>query len=126
MAARSPLSARNRLSPTDAMNSPDAATHPLTHPEPPDSPALSALVDALLRRHDHAVNAILFYGSCLRSGDLFDGLVDLYLIVDDYTAFYTRKTRALANWLLPPTVFYAEIGVADRIVRAKYAVLSSA
>ncbi len=95
-------------------------------PSPPDSPALSALVDALLRRHGHAVNAILFYGSCLRSGDLFDGLVDLYLIVDDYTAFYARKTRALANWLLPPTVFYAEIGVADRIVRAKYAVLSSA
>jgi hypothetical protein len=95
-------------------------------PAPPDSPALSALVDALLRRHGHAVNAILFYGSCLRSGDLFDGLVDLYLIVDDYTAFYARKTRALANWLLPPNVFYSEIGVADRVVRAKYAVLSSA
>jgi hypothetical protein len=95
-------------------------------PEPPDSPALHALVEALRGRHGEAVNAILFYGSCLRSGDLFDGLVDLYLIVDSYTAIYARKTRALANWLLPPTVFYTEIRVADRVVRAKYAVLSSA
>jgi hypothetical protein len=93
---------------------------------PPDSPALHALVDALLGRHGGAVNAILFYGSCLRSGDLFDGLVDLYLIVDSYSGFYAHKARALANWLLPPNVFYTEIRVAERVMRAKYAVLSSA
>jgi hypothetical protein len=95
-------------------------------PAPPQSPALSVLIEALRVRHGGSVNAILFYGSCLRSGDLFDGLVDLYLIVDSYTAFYAHKTRALANWLLPPNVFYTEIGVADRVLRAKYAVLSSA
>jgi hypothetical protein len=93
-------------------------------PAPPESPALQALVDALLERHGRAVNAILFYGSCLRSGDLFDGLVDLYLVVDSYTACYAHKARALANWLLPPNVFYTEIRVTDRVVRAKYAVLS--
>jgi hypothetical protein len=92
----------------------------------PDSPALSALVEALRGRHGEAVNAILFYGSCLRRGDLFDGLVDLYLIVDDYVSFYGRSARALANWLLPPNVFYTEIGVGDRVLRAKYAVLSNA
>lgn len=108
------------------MNHPGAQTSPVTHPAPPDSPALRALVDALLQRHGDAVNAILFYGSCLRSGDLFDGLVDLYLIVDGYTACYPRKSRALANWLLPPNVFYTEIDVTGRMVRAKYAVLSSA
>ena len=95
-------------------------------PAPPGSPALQALVDALRGRHGETVNAILFYGSCLRSGDLFDGLVDLYLIADSYTAFYDSKIRALSNWLLPPNVFYTEISVADRVVRAKYAVLSSA
>jgi hypothetical protein len=101
-------------------------TSSVLQPAPPDSPALSALVDALRRRHGEAVNAILFYGSCLRSGDLFDGLVDLYLIVDSYTTFYTHKTRALVNWLLPPNVFYTEIRVVDRVMRAKYAVISSA
>jgi hypothetical protein len=106
--------------------SPEILTRSILQPAPPDSPALNALVDALLERHGKAVNAILFYGSCLRSGDLFDGLVDLYLIVDNYTAFYARKTRALANWLLPPNVFYTEIRVAGRVMRAKYAVISSA
>lgn len=101
-------------------------TESLLQPALADSPALSALVDALRARHGEAVNAILFYGSCLRSGDLFDGLVDLYLIVDGYRACYGRGARALANWLLPPNVFYAEIRVGDRVVRAKYAVLSSA
>lgn len=96
------------------------------HPAPLDSAALDALVDALLQKHGKTVNAILFYGSCLRSGDLFDSLVDLYLIVDTYNAFYNRKLRALANWLLPPNVFYIEIPVAGRMLRAKYAVLSTA
>jgi hypothetical protein len=108
------------------MNRRDASPNPLDLATPPDSPALDALVEALLRRHGKAVNAILFYGSCLRGGDLFDGLVDLYLVVDDYTAFYGRSVRALANWLLPPNVFYTEIGVGERVLRAKYAVLSNA
>jgi hypothetical protein len=101
-------------------------TSSVLQPAAPDSPAPQALVDALRGRHGKAVNAILFYGSCLRSGDLYDGLVDLYLIVDSYTACYSHKSRALANWVLPPNVFYSEIRVADRVVRAKYAVLSSA
>lgn len=96
------------------------------HPALPASPALQTLVEALRQRHGAAVNAILFYGSCLRSGDLFDGLVDLYLIVDGYRAGYRRKSRALANWLLPPNVFYTELPVAGRTLRAKYAVLSTA
>jgi hypothetical protein len=108
------------------MNSADTPVNAVSRPEAPDSPALRALVEALRRRHGDALNAILLYGSCLRSGDFFDGLVDLYLVVDRYTDFYTRKLRALANWLLPPNVFYTEIHVADRLVRAKYAVLSSA
>ena len=95
------------------------------HPAPPDSPALHALVEALRQRHGAALNAILFYGSCLRSGDLYDGLVDLYLIVDNYRACYPDRTRALANWLLPPNVFYTEIPQAGRTLRAKYAVLST-
>ena len=108
------------------MNPESTEAHLASHPALPESSALSALIDALLKRHGVAVNAILFYGSCLRSGDLFDGLVDLYLIVDSYTSFYARKTRALANWLLPPNVFYTEIHVADRVMRAKYAVISIA
>jgi hypothetical protein len=96
------------------------------HPDVPGSPALQALLEGLREEHGDAVNGILFYGSCLRSGNLLDGLADLYLIVDSYSAFYTGKWRVLANWLLPPNVFYTERQTADGIVRAKYAVLSRA
>ena len=93
---------------------------------PSSPPALAALVAYLRHRHGSAVSAILYYGSCLRSNDPFAGIVDAYLIVDRYTAVYKSRFQAFANWLLPPNVFYKEIGVADRVLRVKYSVLSSA
>ncbi len=92
----------------------------------PESPALDALIDTLRARYGNAVNAVMLYGSCLRSGDLFDGLVDLYLIVDRYRDVYPRSLSRLSNQLLPPNVFYIEVPVGERIVRCKYAILSSA
>lgn len=89
-----------------------------------DWPGLDPVIGALLRRHGDAVDAILFYGSCLRSGDLFDGVVDLYLIVRDYRSFYISRLQALANRLLPPNVFYLEVPVGKVVVRLKYAVVS--
>jgi hypothetical protein len=97
------------------------------HPVAPDSPELQALLQNLRQVHGESVNAILFYGSCLRSGDLLDGLADLYLVVDSYRAFYSGGLlRAVANRLLPPNVFYTELPTAGGTVRAKYAVLSAA
>ena len=96
------------------------------HPVAADSPELQALLQGLRQAHGDSVNAILFYGSCLRSGNLLDGLVDLYLVVDSYRAFYPGSLRAVANWLLPPNVFYTEMPTAGGTVRAKYAVLSGA
>lgn len=86
---------------------------------------LDSLVKVLLNKHGSTINTILFYGSCLRTGDIFEGLVDLYLIVDNYQAFYPNKRQAFANWLLPPNVFYIEVPSGNRTIRAKYAVLSS-
>jgi hypothetical protein len=71
------------------------------------------------------VRGILFYGSCLRSGNLYDGLADLYLIVDGYRAFYPSRFQALANWLLPPNVFYLETKDDQPVLRAKYAIVSA-
>ena len=91
-----------------------------------NSPALDALAAHLRYQHGDAVNAILFYGSCLRSNDPFAGIVDLYLITDSYTAANSGKLRAFLNWLLPPNVFYKELDVSGRTLRAKYNVLSTA
>jgi len=90
----------------------------------PASPAIHALADWLLDTYGEAVQAILFYGSCLRTGDDRGGLVDLYVLVDRYRAAFSKSILAVLNKLLPPNVFYLEIPYADRRVRAKYAVLS--
>ena len=90
----------------------------------PASPAIHALADTLLATYGKSVQAILFYGSCLRTGEDRGGLVDLYILVDSYRAAYRRNILAGLNKLLPPNVFYLEVPYEDRLVRAKYAVLS--
>jgi hypothetical protein len=90
------------------------------------SPAVQVLIDEILARHGQAAQGILFYGSCLRSGDDLDGLVDLYLLVDSYRKAYKGSVPALLNAMLPPNVFYLEREFEGQIVRTKYAVLSLA
>jgi hypothetical protein len=88
------------------------------------SPEMRALLDEILARHGKAAQAILFYGACLRTGNERDGLIDLYLLVDNYRAAYSGRSQALFNKLLPPNVFYLEVSAEGCVVRAKYAVLS--
>lgn len=90
----------------------------------PVAPELSALGAELRGRYGTSVAAILFYGSCMRSGNVLDGLADLYVVVDRYRGAYEGAGMALVNWLLPPNVFYLEVPVPAGTVRAKYAVLS--
>jgi hypothetical protein len=90
----------------------------------PASPAIHALADKLLANYGDAIKAILFYGSCLRTGEDRGGLVDLYVLVDRYRAIESRCLLAALNKLLPPNVFYIEAPFEERVVRAKYAVLS--
>lgn len=98
-------------------------------PDASSDPTLAALLAQLQARHNNAICCTLVYGSCLRSGDIYDGLLDLYLICDSYRAAYHRPLLAAANWLLPPNVFYAEKKTADgaatdKILRSKVTVIS--
>lgn len=89
--------------------------------------SVSAVAEDLRHRHGSGVGAVLFYGSCLRSGSDRDSLLDLYLLVDSYRDSYPgRRVSAWANRLLPPNVFYFEREWQGRSVRAKYAVISFA
>lgn len=92
-----------------------------------DTPApapVQALAEAVCRRHEPASLAVLFYGNCLRSGEDPDQVADLYLIVESYRVAYRSPWLAAANRVLPPNVFYIEVPYEDRVVRAKYAVVS--
>jgi hypothetical protein len=97
-------------------------------PDPATSPPLRALLDALARRYGDGLEAVILYGSCLRSGDLTDGLVDFSALVTPRAE--PRRGLRLARAVLPPNVHYLEApvgdGAGDVTVRCKYAVLSLA
>ena len=87
---------------------------------------LNLLVETILARYGETVQAILFYGSCMRAGQKTEGVVDLYVIVDTYLSAYDNAGFALLNWLLPPNVFYMEMPAGGGVIRTKYAVLTLA
>ena len=108
-----------------AMNLPleDAIAANLALPAPG---SVVALGEALRRRFGSHALAVLFYGSCRRANDDTNGIVDLYVLVDDYRAAYGRALPAFFNRILAPNVYYLETPVAGRTARAKCAVVSLA
>ena len=88
------------------------------------TPAIKALAEEVLARHRDAAQAILLYGSCFRTGDDSNGIVDFYLVVDTYAHAYHRPSYAFFNKLLPPNVFYFEIPYEEGVRRCKYTVFS--
>lgn len=91
------------------------------------------LTAALVHRFGSSLAGVLFYGSCLRTGEYEDKMLDFYVLVDRYGAAYgpglRAKALALANRILPPNVFYLETSSVDGeggvvTLRAKYAVLT--
>ncbi len=89
--------------------------------EPVES-RVSALAAAIASRYGAATRAVLFYGSCLRDGELDGRVLDFYVIVSTYRQAYGAGWLAVANWAVPPNVFpFRHNGLS-----AKYAVLSEA
>jgi hypothetical protein len=89
----------------------------------PLPPALGAIAEAARLRHGDAIAAVLVYGSCLRDKTDEGGLVDLYLLADDYRSVHDSPFMRLANRLLPPNVYFLQAPFEDRWVRAKYALV---
>ncbi len=87
---------------------------------------LDLLVETILERYGETTRAILFYGSCMRSGQDTEGIIDLYVLVDAYPSVHGNAVLGLLNRLLPPDVFYMEVPHAGGVLRAKYAVLTLA
>lgn len=87
----------------------------------PVDPRVAAAAEAVAAGHPGA-RAVIFYGSCLRTGEIDGQMLDFYLIVQDYAHAYRKSWLAAANRLIPPNVFpFEKDGIA-----AKYAVLSEA
>lgn len=89
----------------------------------PANMAAHRVTEAILAAHGGAVKAILFYGSCRRA-DQPEGVLDFYVLVDDYRSYHPSLFRALMNRLLPPDVSFMRIGDLANAVAAKVTVIS--
>lgn len=88
---------------------------------------LLPLTDQLQQRFGAALDAILLYGSNLHGSKSEEGVVDFYVLVNDYRHAYPEKTLRYLNAWLAPNVFYLEVSASDgSVLRAKYAVMSTA
>jgi hypothetical protein len=85
---------------------------------------VAAIADAVRDAVGEATVAVLAYGSCLRGVSTDDSLVDLYILVDGYDRLAGNRVLRLLNRLIPPNVYYAECHYGERMIRAKYAVVS--
>lgn len=92
----------------------------------PVPPGAALMAERIRARHGGGVRAIVFYGSCLRTGDDQFSLLDFYVLVDSYWNLGTSRLYAWLNALLPPNVYYIESSDGEPTVQAKYAVVSLA
>jgi hypothetical protein len=90
----------------------------------PVSPDFFILVEALKLRFGSSLEGVLLYGSCLRSHEIAEGVVDFYVIVNSYSSAYPERYLGYLNSWLPPNVFYLEESREEKKFRAKYAVVS--
>ncbi len=88
--------------------------------------ALASILPALINEWRGHVQAVLFYGSCLKIGELENQVLDFYILVDGYRTAYDSWLMAAANRILPPNVFYREFDHDGRVLRCKVAVISLA
>lgn len=87
--------------------------------------AARQVAEEIRQRHAASVDAVLFYGSCLRTGITADRVLDFYVLVRSYRATYAYRWLRALNAALPPNVFYVEVGRGPDMLRAKYAVIST-
>ena len=89
----------------------------------PAPPAARLLSDAIRERLGESVAVVLFYGSCLRK-DTHEGVLDFYVIVDDYASTYDSLYLRWVNGWVPPNVFLLTLDSELGPIRCKYAVIS--
>ncbi|MDF7674810.1 hypothetical protein PT277_05670 [Acetobacteraceae bacterium ESL0709] len=85
--------------------------------------AIVSFADCLAGQSPKAPLGVLFYGSLLRQCDP-DGILDFYVITEDYRDFTGNAIIRLMNRVLPPNVRYAEMEHKGHLYRAKIATLS--
>ena len=69
--------------------------------------SITWLANEIAATHGPTVLGVLFYGSCLRK-ETDEGVLDFWVIVDDYASAHSKPGHALLNGFAPPSVYYLE------------------
>jgi hypothetical protein len=88
----------------------------------PVRPNVAWLAERIREQHGDAVLGVLFYGSCLRK-QTDEGVLDFWVVVDDYAEAHARHSHAWLNRIAPPNVYYLEREHGGTTLRTKYGVL---
>ena len=87
---------------------------------------IDKFIEALNQQYGTALLAIVFYGSCVRTKQYQDAVLDFYVVVNCYREAYNKISYSVLNKLLPPNVFFMQVNVNGQSYQAKYAVVSQA
>ncbi len=82
-----------------------------------------AFAARIAARGGAGVVGVLFYGSAIRTGAV-DGLLDFYVLLDDFAAWDAGAAATAAGRILPPNIEYAEEPGDGALLRAKVAILT--
>lgn len=93
--------------------------------EQPVMDSAKAAAQDIANGHGSTVAAVLFYGSCLQQQSVEDKVLDFYVLVDNCVEANGSNILGLLNVMMPPNVFYRELDLDGRIIRSKYAVMST-
>ena len=90
----------------------------------PVQPDAKWLAEEIIKGFNRNALGVLYYGSCLRTGQLEGLVLDFYVIVRDYRKAYGKPAPAFLNKMIPPNVYYREAKKGKKTLRAKFAVIS--
>ena len=85
---------------------------------------VNEFVVELEKKYSNSIQAVIFYGSCMRERNYQAAVLDFYVIVDSYRDAYQKLLPTILNKLLPPNVFFIQVDVAGQQYQAKYALVS--
>jgi len=83
---------------------------------------VESFVNTFLKSYKDNILAILFYGSCLRTGNFKNNVADFYIIVSEFPK--KQKLDRYLSYFLPPNVYYLEIPCRHEILKAKYGIFT--
>lgn len=87
---------------------------------------VDAFVQQFSDQFQESLVAVVFYGSCMRTKEYQNALLDFYVVVNNYRSAYQGRWYAVLNKVLPPNVFFAKAKVNNITYQAKFAVISQA